>query len=186
LTFSRWVVLNVLCGGEVATHSHGRYHRLMDVRLYETWLMSYRKSAHSVYDLKYHIVWVTKYRYRILHGEIGLRVREILRQQCRVLDVQIMSGHISQDHVHLLVSVPPSLSISDLVQRLKGHSSRKLLQEFGELSRRYWGRHLWARGYFVVTTGNITDDIIKQYSESHDKHAQDENDNFSVDDEGEE
>lgn len=118
----------------------------MNVRLYESWSMSYRKSAHSVYDLKYHIVWVTKYRYRVLQGEIGLRTREIIRQQCRQLEVQIMSGHVSQDHVHLLLSVPPTISVSDLVQRLKGHSSRKLLQEFGELSRRYWGRHLWARG----------------------------------------
>jgi len=147
--------------------------------------MSYRKSAHSVYDLKYHIVWVTKYRYKVLRGGIGVRTRDILRQICNQLDVQIVSGHVSSDHVHLLVSVPPSLSVSDLAQRLKGVSSRKLLQEYGELSKRYWGRHLWARGYFAVTTGNVTDEIIRTYIESHDDKPNGQDDNFSVEDDEE-
>jgi putative transposase len=129
--------------------------------------MSYRKTAHSVYDLKYHIVWVTKYRKPILHGEIGLRLRELIRQSCARMDVYILAGHVSKDHVHLLVSVPPKVSVSDLVQQLKGRSSRRLLDEFGELKRQYWGRHLWARGYFAVTTGNVTDEMVKEYIESH-------------------
>ena len=138
---------------KVATHSQGRYDSVMEIRLYDTWQMSYRKTSHSVYDLKYHIVWVTQYRYKVLRGGIGLRVREIIRQQCNQLDVQIISGHVSVDHVHLLVSVPPTVAVSVLVQKLKGASSRKLLQEYTELSKRYWGRHLWARGYFAVSRG---------------------------------
>ena len=128
--------------------------------------MSYRKTAHSVYDLKYHLVWSTKYRKPVLRGEIATRLRELVRQTCAALDVYILSGHVAVDHVHLLVSVPPKLSVSDLMQRIKGRSSRRLLEEFGELNRRFWGRHMWARGYFAVSSGNVTDEIIKQYIES--------------------
>ena len=110
--------------------------------------MSYRKTAHSVYDLKYHIVWITKYRKPILPGEIGKRVRELIRQTCASLDVYIIKGHVSKDHVHLLVSVPPNLAVSELVKRLKGRSSRLMLEEFGELRKVYGGRHLWEGGYF--------------------------------------
>jgi len=154
----------------------------METRLYETWQMSYRKTSHSVYDLKYHIVWVTKYRYQVLRGGVGVRTRELIRQICTKLDVQILTGHVSADHVHLLVSVPPTLAVSNLVQRLKGSSSRKLLQEYADLRKRYWGRHLWARGYFAVSTGNVTDEIIRQYIEGHDDKPNGENDNFSVED----
>ena len=145
------------------------------------WMMSYRKTAHSVYDLKYHLVWVTKYRKPVLRGEIATRVRELIRQTCATMDVYILSGHVSSDHIHLLVSVPPQVAVSDLVQRLKGRSSRRLQEEFGELKRQYWGRHMWARGYFAVSTGNVTDEIIKQYIESHkDMPTQDEG-NFQID-----
>ena len=127
--------------------------------------MSYRKTAHSVYDLKYHIVWITKYRKPILHGAIGLRVRELIRQTCASLDVYIEKGHVAKEHVHLLVSIPPDIAVSELVQRMKGRSSRLMLQEFGELKKAYWGRHLRARGYFVASTGNVTDEIIAEYIE---------------------
>jgi len=143
--------------------------------------MSYRKTAHSVYDLKYHIVWITKYRKLILRGEIGRRVRELVRQTCASLDVYIVKGHVSKDHVHLLVSVPPHLSVSELVKRLKGRSSRKMLEEFGELRKLYWGRHLWARGYFAASTGNVTDEIIAEYIEKQSQLApEDEEQDFSV------
>ena len=104
--------------------------------------MEYRKTAHSVYDIKYHIVWITKYRKAILRGEIAIRVRELIRQTCASLDVYIEKGHVAKDHVHLLVSVPPDLAVSELVQRLKGRSSRLMLEEFGELRKAFWGRHL--------------------------------------------
>jgi len=133
--------------------------------------MSYRKTAHSVYDLKYHIVWITKYRKPILRGEIGKRVRELIRQTCASLDVYIVKGHVSKDHVHLLVSVPPNLAVSELVKRLKGRSSRLMLEEFGELRKVYWGRHLWARGYFVASSGNVTDEVIAEYIEKQSQLA---------------
>src|SRR5215207_4066711 len=145
-------------------------------------LMSYRKTAHSVYDLKYHLVWVTKYRKPVLRGEVALRLRELIRQTCVTLEVYIVTGHVGADDIHLLVSVPPHVAVSDLVQRLKGRSSRRLMEEFGELSRQYWGRHMWARGYFAVSTGNVTDEIIKQYIDSH-KETPDPDDNFHIGDE---
>ena len=157
----------------------------MKAIIYDDWQMAYRKTSHSVYDLKYHVVWVTKYRYRVLRGTIGVRTRDIIRQICNQLDVQIVQGHVSSDHVHLLVSVPPTLSVSQLMQRLKGTSSRKLLQEYSELSQRYWGRHLWARGYFAVSTGNVTDEIIRQYIASHDDKPNGDQDNFSVEEDSE-
>ncbi len=143
--------------------------------------MGYRKTSHSVYDIKYHLVWITKYRKPVLRGEIGIRVRDLIRQTCVQLDVQIISGHVAIDHVHLLVSVPPQISVSELMQRIKGRSSRKMFQEFGEIKRQFWGRHLWARGYFAASSGNVTDEVIKQYIESQgEKPPEDEDDNFKV------
>jgi len=124
-------------------------------------MSEYRKGSHTVYDLKYHVVWITKYRKAVLRGEIGIRLRELIRQTCEILDIYIEKGHIAPDHVHLLLSVPPQHAISDVIQRLKGRSSRMMLEEFGELSRQFWGRHLWARGYFVASSGKVTDEVIK-------------------------
>ncbi len=135
-----------------------------------------------MYDIKYHLVWITKYRKPVLRGEIGVRLRELIRQTCAALEVYIEQGHIAKDHVHLLVSVPPNLSVSDLMQHLKGRSSRRMLEEFGELSRQFWGQHLWARGYFVASTGNVTDEIIKQYIESQGQEPSAEDQDFRIGD----
>ena len=115
-----------------------------------------------------------------MRGEIGLRLRELIKQTCAAMDVYILKGHISKDHVHLLLSVPPQVSVSDLIQRLKGRSSRKMLEEFGELRRQYWGQHLWARGYFVASTGNVTDEVIAQYIEMQDEMPASGEENFRV------
>jgi len=142
-------------------------------------VVAYRKSSHSVYELKYHVVWITKYRKRVLRGEIGVRLREVLRETCASLDVHIEKGHVSADHVHLLVSVPPHLSVSKLVQSMKGRSSRKLMLDYRSLKKQFWGRHLWARGYFACTTGNVTDEIIKEYIENQEVER-DRDDDFGV------
>jgi putative transposase len=111
-------------------------------------------------------------------GVIAERVREIIRGICKEHEVEIIKGHISQDHVHLFVSVPPHLAISKLVQYLKGKSSYKMLQENKQLSKMFWGRHLWGRGYFVATSGNITDEVIMEYiNNQEDKEG---NEDFSI------
>ncbi|HLF25436.1 MAG TPA: IS200/IS605 family transposase [Anaerolineae bacterium] len=142
--------------------------------------MSYRKTSHAVYDLKYHVVWITKYRKPVLRGAIGKRLRDLIRQTCDTLEVYIEKGHIAADHVHLLVSVPPNLSVSDLMQRLKGRSSRRMLDEFGELKKQFWGQPLWARGHFAASSGNVTDEIIKQYIESQGEDIPSDDKDFRV------
>ena len=111
-------------------------------------------------------------------GLLAERVRELVRQICKENDVEIIKGHVSQDHVHLLVSVPPQLAISKLVQYLKGKSSYKLMQENKQISKMFWGRHLWARGYFVATSGNVTDEVIAEYIKNQDIEKEDED--FSI------
>ena len=101
----------------------------------------------------FHLVWVTKYRYEILAGDVGQRCRELLREIARSKEMQIYAGSINRNHVHMLISIPPNLSVSRAVQYLKGQSSHKLLSEFASLRKRYWGQHLWARGYWVCSSG---------------------------------
>jgi len=131
-------------------------------------MQHYRKTSHATYDCKYHIVRITKYRKKVLGGIVGKRVGELVREICKTNDVEILRGHVSADHVHLFVSIPPHLAISKLVQNLKGKSSYKLMQENKEISRMFWGRHLWSGGYFVATSGNITDEVIMEYIKNQD------------------
>ena len=141
-------------------------------------MQNYRKTSHTTYDCKYHIVWITKYRKKVLVGVVAERVRELIRGICKEHEVEIMKGHVSKDHIHLFVSVPPHLAISKLVQYLKGKSSYKLLSENKSLSKLFWGRHLWGRGYFVATSGNITDEVIMEYIKNQDNNES--NDDFTV------
>jgi putative transposase len=126
---------------------------------------NYRKSSYTVYDIKFHIVWITKYRKLILRADIAQRVRDLIREICRANDVEIIKGHVSRDHVHIFVSVPPHLSVSQLVKSVKEKTSRKMMMEFKTLSRAFWGRHIWARGYFVASSCNVTDEVIMKYIE---------------------
>jgi putative transposase len=132
--------------------------------------MIYRHGAHSTYDLKYHLVFCTKYRYRILTGSIATRTRDLIREICVANYVDIVSGHLSPDHIHLLISVPPNKSFSKIVQYIKGKSSRKLMQEFELLRKRYYGQHMWARGYFAVTVGNVNTEDVQRYIEQQEVH----------------
>ena len=143
---------------------------------------NYRKGSHTVYDLKYHLVWITKYRKPMLSGAIGTRLRDLIRETCMAMDIDIIKGHISRDHVHLLVSVPPYHSVSDTVRRIKGKTSRRLMSESRLLAKQCWGRHLWARGYFAASSGNVTDEVIAQYIEQQSKKERARDDDFTVDD----
>src|SRR3989338_4418288 len=140
----------------------------------------YRKTSHTQFDLKYHLIWTTKYRKPILSGSIGVRVRDLIREICQSLSVQIIRGHVSKDHVHIFISAPPQLSVSKLAQFLKGKTSRKLLQESASLRKQFWGQHLWGRGYFVVSSGNITDELIMDYIQSQDEDADKRGDEFTI------
>lgn len=141
----------------------------------------YRHGSHTVFMIHLHLVWITKYRKPILEGDVAYRVRDLIREICRSQDVEIIKGHISKDHVHLFVSVPPQVTVSRLVQRLKGKTSHKMLSDFHHLRKLYWGRHLWARGYFCCSSGNVTDDVIKEYIANQ---GHDPDDDFKVEGEG--
>ena len=141
---------------------------------------NYRKSSHCTYDIKYHIVWITKYRKPVIVGKIAHRTRELIRMVCTTNEVEIIAGHVGKDHIHLLVSVPPHLSACKLVQYIKGNTSRKLQMEYKELNKQFWGQHLWARGYFVASSGNVTDEVIAQYIKDQDLEEKTRTDNFTI------
>jgi putative transposase len=127
----------------------------------------YRKASHTVFKLEVHVVFATKYRYKVLKGGIAERARELIRRIANEERAEILSGTLSQDHVHLLLSLDPTTSVAHLLKFIKGKTSRRLQMEFPELRKRYWGQHLWARGYFAVSVGNVTKDMVQHYLEHH-------------------
>jgi len=129
-------------------------------------LADYNHGSHTIHDIKYHFVWLTKYRYKVLTGKISQRLRELLIQGCTARGITIIEGSIGKDHVHMLVSCPTDLAPSKIVQYLKGRSSRLIQDEFPELRKRYWGQHLWARGYFCATVGSVTKETVQDYINS--------------------
>ena len=137
-----------------------------------------RYGSHSVTRLTAHVVRVTKYRYEVLTGDIKVRCRDLLAQICDAEDVRVLKGVVSKNHVHMHIEYPPSKSVSDLVKRMKGRSSRRLQEEYPALSKRYWGRHFWAIGYGAWSTGNITEEAVQEYLEHHRHPSNRENDPF--------
>ena len=144
-------------------------------------MKEYRRGPHTVFEIHLHLVWVTKYRRGVLTGDVGTRARDLIKEICGQHEVTIMKGHVSRDHIHLFVSIPPQVTISRLVQRLKGKSAYKLLHEFPHLRKKFWGGHIWARGYFCCSSGNVTDDVVLEYIETQ---GHDDDANFKVEGEG--
>ena len=143
-----------------------------------------RKGSHTTTRLTCHIVWATKYRYHVLRGDIQKRCRELIIQICDVEEVEIMKGVVSKDHIHIHhihihIEYPPRISISELVKRMKGRTSRMLQKEYPKLKKRYWGRHFWATGYGARSTGNITDEMVQAYLEHH-RSKKDDDDSYFI------
>jgi putative transposase len=143
-------------------------------------MRSYRLNSHSKYDLKVHLIWIPKYRKRVLTGQVAERTRDVLRQICMEHEIHIVSGKVAADHVHMFVSYRPQMAVTKMVQYLKGASSRILLQEFAQLRKQFWGRHLWARGYMAISSGNITDEMIQKYIEEQEGEIVDDG-RFQID-----
>ena len=143
-------------------------------------MSDYRYGGHTVSRLTVHLVWVTKYRYKVLTGDIQKSCRELLIQVCDTEDVRILSGVVSKGHIHMHIEYPPSVSISNLVKRMKGRASRLLQKEYTELSKRYWGKHLRGIGYGAWSTGNITEEIVQEYLKRH-KSSSNDTEAFKVD-----
>jgi putative transposase len=143
-------------------------------------MRSYRLNSHSKYDFKVHLIWIPKYRKRVLTSQVAERARDILRQICMEHEIHIVSGKVAADHVHMFVSYRPQMAVAKMVQYLKGTSSRILLQEFAQLRKQFWGRHLWARGYMAISSGNITDEMIQKYIEEQEGEIVDDG-RFQID-----
>ena len=141
----------------------------------------YRLGAHTKTDLKVHLVWIPKYRKRVLSGEVAIRARDVLRQIAMEHELDIISGKVASDHVHLFINYSPTQNISKIAQWLKGISSRILLSEFSHLRRQFLGKHLWARGYLAVSSGNITDEMIKRYIDEQDGEPVVDDSRFPID-----
>ena len=106
---------------------------------------------------------------------VGYRVRALIREMCNAFELEILKGVISKDHVHLLLSAPPTMAPSEIMRWIKGRASTKLFESFPDLKKRYWGRHFWARGYFCVTSGEVTEGMIKEYLDHHFEPRVDDN-----------
>ncbi len=115
--------------------------------------MEYRYGSHTVYQIEYHFVWVTKYRYKVLTGEVAERVRELVRQTCEAFEIRIVKGVVSKDHVHILVSAPPTMAPSEIMRRIKGRSSGYLFEEFPHLKKRYWASIFGGEGISAPRLG---------------------------------
>ena len=118
--------------------------------------------AHSKWECQYHIVFVPKYRKKKLYGIVRDDMREIIRTLCKYKKVEIIAGAVCADHVHLCVSIPPKLSVSDFVGYLKGKSALMIYDKHPEMESK-WDRSFWARGYYVTTIGNVNETTVKEY-----------------------
>ena len=141
----------------------------------------YKLGAHTKTDLKVHLIWIPKYRKRVLRGQVAIRARDLLRQIALEHELDVISGKIASDHVHMFIGHRPTQNISKIMRWLKGISSRILLSEFAHLRKQFWGRHLWARGYLAVSSGNVTDEMIQQYIEDQEGEPIVDDSRFQID-----
>ena len=125
-------------------------------------MKTFKRLSHAVWECKYHIVWCPKYRFRVLKGQVGRSIRDIIKQLCEWKQIEILEGNVQVDHIHLVLSVPPKHSISEAVGFLKGKSAIKIFDMHLELKKLYWGRHFWAKGYCVSTVG-LDEGQIRKY-----------------------
>jgi putative transposase len=123
----------------------------------------FQKLSHSIYECKYHVVFCPKYRYRILKGEVGEYVRQQIYKLCMAKEkLEVLELNVQADHVHAVLSIPPKYAVSEVMGYLKGKLALKLFGRYESLGRRYWGRHVWSRGYCVSTVG-LDEEKIRKY-----------------------
>ena len=135
----------------------------------------FRRLSHSLYECKYHIVFCPKYRYQIFKEDIAEYTRQQIYQFCKQKElVEVLELNVKPDHIHLVMSIPPKYSVSNVMGYLKGKLALRLFDKYEHLGRRYWGRHLWSRGYCVSTIG-LDEEKIRQYvkwQKQHDKESE--------------
>ena len=132
--------------------------------------MNSSSLSHTRWKCQYHIVFIPKYRRKVLFGQVRADIREIIKKLCEYKNIEIVEGAVCSDHVHLCVSIPPKESISDFVGYLKGKSALMIFDKHPELTTK-WTKSFWARGYYVSTVGNVTEDAIKKYIQEQQEEA---------------
>jgi putative transposase len=129
----------------------------------------FKKLSHTIYECKYHVVFCPKYRYRIFKGEIGEYARQEIYVLCKQKELlEVLELSIQEDHIHLVMSMPPKYAFSEIMGYVKGKLSLRLFQRYERVGKRYWGRHLWSRGYCVSTVG-LTEELIRRYVKHQEK-----------------
>jgi putative transposase len=129
-----------------------------------------KRTSHALYDLWYHIAWSTKYRKKVLKGKVKERAKALFQIIAAHHDSEISNLQILEDHLHLLISVPPRIAPAKIVQVLKSYSTHVLFREFPELRNQYWGGELWIAGYFVRSVGpGLTKEAIQRYISSQEQ-----------------
>ena len=132
--------------------------------------MELKRTSHTVYETKYHLVWAPKYRKWVLRGDVRKRVEELFYEIAENHEIEVDTLEIAEDHVHLFVSFPPRMSISNVVGKLKSITASVIFEEQPEVKRELWGGHFWQVGYFVRTSGDqVTTEMIRNYIEYHNK-----------------
>ena len=146
-------------------------------------MSKYKKLSHVVYKCDYHIVWVLKYRFRILKDGVKDLVDKDIRSLCEWKGCEVEELNVQEDHVHLMVSIPPKVSVSVLMGTVKGKLAIKLFKSYPGLKKKpYWGNHFWARGYFVSTIG-LDEDVIRRYvkyQENEERKEENQGRNFGL------
>ena len=126
--------------------------------------MGIRRTKHAVYDLKYHFVWVPKYRAHILGGEVGQYVKEVFEQIAQEYGFEIDTMEVMEDHVHVFIEVSPAYAPAEVVQILKSISAREVFKRFPKMRKAMWSGRIWGDGYFVRSVGDkVTADVIRKY-----------------------
>ena len=123
----------------------------------------YAKGSHTKHRLQYHLVWIPKYRRRVIQGKIAIRLKRLMYEACKMNGWWISELSIQSDHVHIVVEIPPHISVAEVVQIFKGGTSRILRKEFPEMEEFLWGDSFWADGYFAETVGKVDEEVVKRY-----------------------
>jgi putative transposase len=128
----------------------------------------FESLSHTVWDCKYHIIFIPKCRRKVLYGQLRVHLGEVLRKLASQRESRVEEGHLLPDHVHLLMAIPPKYSVSQVVGFIKGKSAIHLARVYGERKRNFVGQHFWARGYFVSTVGR-EESVIREYIRNQEK-----------------
>ena len=123
----------------------------------------YARGSHTKHRLQYHLVWIPKYRRRVIQGKIAIRLKRLMYEACKMNGWWISEMSIQTDHVHIVVELPPQISVAEVVRIFKGGTSRVLRKEFPEMEEFLWGESFWADGYFAETVGKVDEEVVKRY-----------------------